>query len=396
MRAAVVVGCDGYGSPNASLAGAVRDALAFWSWVCDPNGGGVVDEHARRLLLSPSEKGVAIPAGVTAGPADKASFEIALHEVVRDAGDAWERLYVYFAGHGFSVDDDFTVQGAIAFSDFDRNRTDNSIVVTELLSELSFSGFTEQILIFDACRNIPFEGRLRAGRISRPFDRVPGVTEQFCALATTALNRTTDGAGATSEEASFSGCLMRALAGDGAAKVWNEDGDEYVVRWDQMFEFVTTALRGASQATGSRASSVSRDVGDPILAHFPAAGFPDINVEFRVHPDDVAAATVVVLDPPDEHRVDWAAPGRRRSRSSPATTSWSRRPTDSSRSGDGGRSRPTPTRRSTSPSCHPAQRAARRPSLRSSRPNCRSGRRTARSPCRSASPTGLASRDSAA
>ena len=70
MRAAVVVGCDGYGSPNASLAGAVRDALAFWSWVCDPNGGGVVDEPARRLLLSPSEKGVAIPAGIAAGPAD--------------------------------------------------------------------------------------------------------------------------------------------------------------------------------------------------------------------------------------------------------------------------------------------------------------------------------------
>jgi hypothetical protein len=28
VRAAVVVGCDGYGSANASLAGAVRDALA--------------------------------------------------------------------------------------------------------------------------------------------------------------------------------------------------------------------------------------------------------------------------------------------------------------------------------------------------------------------------------
>jgi hypothetical protein len=74
VRAAVVVGCDGYGSPNASLAGAVRDALAFWTWVCDPNGGGVVDEQARRLLLSPSQKGSAITTGVAAGPADKASF----------------------------------------------------------------------------------------------------------------------------------------------------------------------------------------------------------------------------------------------------------------------------------------------------------------------------------
>jgi hypothetical protein len=309
VRAAVVVGCDGYGSPNASLAGAVRDALAFWTWVCDPNGGGVVDEQARRLLLSPSEKGSPIPDGVVAGPADKASFEIALHEVVRDAGESRERLYVYFAGHGFSVDDDFTVQGAIAFADFDRNRTDNSIVVTELLSELSFSGFTEQILVFDACRNIPFEGRLRAGRISRPFDRLPGVTEQFCALATTALNRTTDGAGATSEEASFSSCLMRALAGEGAAKVWNEDGNEYAVRWDQLFEFVTTALRGSVTDDRLPRQLGERDVGDPVLARFGPDSFPEVNLEVRVHPDKVATASVVVHDPPEQHEVAWTAPG---------------------------------------------------------------------------------------
>ena len=309
MRAAVVVGCDGYGSANASLAGAVRDALAFWRWVCDPAGGGVTDERARRLLLSPSEKGAAVPPELTAGPADKASFEIALHEVVRDAGEARDRLYVYFAGHGFSVDDDFTVQGAIAFADFDRNRTDNSIVVGDLLSELSFSGFAEQILVFDACRNIPFEGRLRAGRISRPFDRVAGVTEQFCALATTALNRTSDGSGASSEEATFSACLMRALAGEGAAKVWNEDANEYVVRWDQMFEFVTTALRGNVGDDRLPRQLGERDVGDPVLARFGPDSFPEINVEVRVHPQDVATASVVVHDPPEQYEVQWTAPG---------------------------------------------------------------------------------------
>jgi hypothetical protein len=309
VRAAVVVGCDGYGSPNASLAGAVRDALAFWRWVCDPNGGGVTEEGARRLLLSPSQKGVAIPADVAARPADKASFEIALHELVREAGEARERLYVYFAGHGFSVDEDFSVQNAIAFADFDRDRTDNSIVVSDLLSELSFTGFAEQILVFDACRNIPFEGRLRAGRISRPFDRAAGPTEQFCALATTALNRTSDGAAAGSEEASFSGCLMHALAGDGAAKVWNEESNEYVVRWDQMFEFVTAALRASVGDDRLPRQLGERDIGDPVLARLPADGFPDVTLELRVHPDEVAGARVVVLDPPEEHPVVWTAPG---------------------------------------------------------------------------------------
>ena len=307
MRAAVVVGCDGYGSANASLAGAVRDALAFWRWVCDPEGGGVTEANARRLLLSPSDKGAAVPDDVTAGPADKASFEIALHEVVRDASEQRQRLYVYFAGHGFSVDDDFTVQAALAFADFDRNRTDNSIVVSELLSELSFTGFAEQILVFDACRNIPFEGRLRAGRISRPFDRVPGVTEQFCALATTALNRTSDGAGA--EDASFSACLMRALAGEGTAKIWNEDTGEYDVRWDQMFDFVTASLRASVGDDRLPRQFGERDVGDPLLARFPPEHFPSINLDVRVHPDTVASANVVVHDPPDVQQVAWAAPG---------------------------------------------------------------------------------------
>ncbi len=307
MRAAVVVGCDGYGSANASLAGAVRDALAFWRWVCDADGGGVTDASARRLLLSPSDKGAAVPDDVTAGPADKASFEIALHEVVRDAGEQRERLYVYFAGHGFSVDDDFTVQGALAFADFDRNRTDNSIVVSELLSELSFTGFAEQILVFDACRNIPFEGRLRAGRISRPFDRVPGLTEQFCALATTALNRTSDGTGA--EDATFSTCLMRALAGEGTAKIWNEDTNEYDVRWDQMFDYVTASLRASVGDDRLPRQLGERDVGDPLLARFAPAHFPSINLEVLVHPDTVTSASVVIHDPPDEQQVAWAAPG---------------------------------------------------------------------------------------
>jgi hypothetical protein len=307
VRAAVVVGCDGYGSANASLAGAVRDALAFWRWVCDPDGGGVTDEAARRLLLAPSDKGAPVPGDVTAGPADKASFEIALHEVVRDAGDGRERLYVYFAGHGFSVDDDFTVQGALAFADFDRNRTDNSIVVTELLSELTFTGFAEQILVFDACRNIPFEGRLRAGRISRPFDRVAGVTQQFCALATTALNRTSDGTDA--EGASYSACLMRALAGEGTSKVWNEETNEYVVRWDQMFDYVSASLRSTVGEDRLPRQLGERDVGDPVLARFAADHFPAVNVEMRVHPDTVTAASVVVHDPPDAQQLVWTAPG---------------------------------------------------------------------------------------
>ena len=135
------------------------------------------------------------------------------------------------------------------------------------------------------------------------------MTEQFCALATTALNRTTDGAGASSEEATFSACLMHALAGEGAAKVWNEEGDEYVVRWDQMFEFVTTALRGSVGDDRLPRQLGERDVGDPVLARFGPDSFPEINVEVRVHPAGRGDGKRRRARPARAARGEWTAPG---------------------------------------------------------------------------------------
>ena len=130
---------------------------------------------------------------------------------------------------------------------------------------------------------------------------MPGVTQQFCALATTALNRTSDGTSA--EDASFSGCLMRALAGDGTAKIWNEDTNAYVVRWDQMFEYVTGALRSSVGDDRLPRQLGERDTGDPVLAQFASDHFPAVDVALHVHPDDVQSAKLVVHDPPDEHQV---------------------------------------------------------------------------------------------
>jgi hypothetical protein len=77
---------------------------------------------------------------------------------------------------------------------------------------------------------------------------------------------------------------MRALAGDGTAKIWNEDANAYVVRWDQMFEYVTAALRSSVGDDRLPRQLGERDTGDPVLAQFAADHFPAINVALRVHP----------------------------------------------------------------------------------------------------------------
>ena len=232
----------------------------------------------------------------------------------------------------------------MAFADFDRNRTDNSIVVTELLSELSFTGFAEQILVFDACRNIPFEGRLRAGRISRPFDRVPGVTAAVLRArhdrAESHVRRRP-----SAEEASFSACLMRALAGR-RHRQGLERGRQRIRRAVGPDVRVCDALRCAARVGEDRLPRQlgERDVGDPVLARFPADHFPAVNVEMRVHPDDRHGrrrrrARSAGCAPGGLDRA-WTGDGGARSarlhRGRP-------RPRASSRSGDVGRSRRTPT-----------------------------------------------------
>ena len=173
----VVGGCDRYCSPSSPLAGAVRDALAFWRWVCDPAGAWVTDESARRLLL-PSDKGAVPP------ELPPVRRQVAVRDrpprgrARRREGDG---LYV-IAGHGFSVDDDFTVQGCDrvrrlrpqSHRQLDRRRRP--------LSELSFSGFAEQILVFDAVA--PSVRRPVASGADLPFDREPGGDGAAYALAT--------------------------------------------------------------------------------------------------------------------------------------------------------------------------------------------------------------------
>ena len=65
---ALIIGADAYWTPEASLQGAVRDALEVYDWVTHPDGGGV-SERNTTLLLTPGEHSPEIPAGLANGTA---------------------------------------------------------------------------------------------------------------------------------------------------------------------------------------------------------------------------------------------------------------------------------------------------------------------------------------
>jgi len=99
---AISVGINNY-PEFTSLQGAENDAVDFHDWVTSSQGGGLPSANAELILSSGTTRKDARP---TAEQIDEA-FEH-LHAIARQRGWVGRRLYLFFAGHGFSQDLDET------------------------------------------------------------------------------------------------------------------------------------------------------------------------------------------------------------------------------------------------------------------------------------------------
>jgi uncharacterized caspase-like protein len=99
---AITIGINSY-PEFPPLQGAENDAIDFHEWVISPRGGNVPSANAELILSSGKTRRDARP---TAEQIDDA-FE-RLHIIARRKGRVGSRLYLFFAGHGFSQDLDET------------------------------------------------------------------------------------------------------------------------------------------------------------------------------------------------------------------------------------------------------------------------------------------------
>src|SRR5687767_2194485 len=127
-RWAIVIGIDDYAIEEAKLEGAVGDALAMRTWLVE-GGGGVPEDH---VVLALGPRDPASVQGLQTFPGTKSGVIDAVTEVVTRSGGKGERLFLYFAGHGISVRENYSDVSALVASDFSRARPDNSISLRSL------------------------------------------------------------------------------------------------------------------------------------------------------------------------------------------------------------------------------------------------------------------------
>lgn len=156
---ALVIGIDNYGPEDWRLGGAVRDALTFARWLT--THGGVRPENL--LLLSSPTAGASLPE-IPAGVVQRGE---ATHQAIIDAvaelqsaaieGNAGDRLWVYYAGHGASVRwSPEPVLIPVDFSDPQRHGS-RLIGFSQVIPALVTAPFAEQLFLIDACRDFALD-----------------------------------------------------------------------------------------------------------------------------------------------------------------------------------------------------------------------------------------------
>lgn len=288
MGLAVIIGIDDYRAWP--LSSAVNDALAFRDKLV---AQGLVEASAVRLLTSPAQ-----PGGT---PATSRHIARTMYEVYRD-GDAIDRLFFFFAGHGVMAFVDAAMSQAhtaLVPADVEDLASDGKYLIDfdELRDKLALTGPREQFYFIDACRNLDHDRHPDVGRLGWE-GRPPGAARiQRTLYAVSPLGKAL---AMRAQHGVMTRHLLDALDGDGAALEYSEALDAYVVTFESLASRVTAgvldAVRGQPlylrtymlpQVQASGAASPLRRLTDvaptPFTVHIePEEAAPHTSVRVRL------------------------------------------------------------------------------------------------------------------
>jgi hypothetical protein len=136
------------------LKGPENDGHAFEKWLCDPNGGGMDNERVRHICSSNY-----VPPATDPDHANPTEQELkrALNGWLRN-GDTWRdrvggRLYLYFAGHGFTGGS--SNNDPALFTAGARQGDTAHIAGYRYASKIVNAGFFDEVLlIMDCCQDV--------------------------------------------------------------------------------------------------------------------------------------------------------------------------------------------------------------------------------------------------
>ncbi len=147
---AIVVGISKYPALG-DLDGPEADAVDFYKWLVDPQGGNVPDDDQHVTMLL-SSKYPAAPAHLKARPKVEDIEEVfdGYYVKGKDESTAGDRLYLYFAGHGFapSLED-----AALLMANAARGMTGYHLPGRKYANWFRQAAFFKEVILFmDCCR----------------------------------------------------------------------------------------------------------------------------------------------------------------------------------------------------------------------------------------------------
>lgn len=297
---ALVIGCDAYWDDASTLRGAVSDALAFRAWLLDPAGGDVAAQNLT-LLLSPSRFSQ-VPPGLTGvPPATRGAIVQGVDGMLRRCDGDDGTLYFYFAGHGLTASADGYDEPCLLPADFLPGYRDPALPIRDVREQLATTSLGPQFLFVDACRSAPVGASFRARGLSdrRPRDYRRPEPDQYVRFATSAGDPAYERRSGDTAGGEFTAALLRGLRGAGAAKRWDPEHEQYVLRVRELFDFVAAELAAAGVEQVPRALDCYGEP-NPVLARFPEDAFPPVTLTLAVSPPEAAAETTIgTLGPAD-------------------------------------------------------------------------------------------------
>src|SRR5262249_8664601 len=134
----------------------------------------------------------------------------------------------------------------------------------------------------------------------RPRDYTRPEPDQYVRFATSAGDVAYETGAAGMSKGEFTAALLRGLHGTGAAKRWDSDHQQYVVRVRELFDFVRGELTTAGIRQIPRAED-SYTEPNPVLVRFPENAFDAMTLTVSLTPPEVAAETTIeTLGPADQ------------------------------------------------------------------------------------------------
>jgi hypothetical protein len=332
----LVIGIDRYTAPMDRLGAAVRDADLFSHWLLDQAGGNVPLQNLT-LCLEPDIYQPTVNAPW--GPAKHDDIVRAIERMLARSAGKGERFFFYFAGHGLSAPINFAYPSAILTSDFEAILPSNSFALPSLYELFQGTEFKQQFFFVDACRNLAFDTDKRLSDYPNPRKPLAPVSPQYIMYATQPGVKSLEVLVPGNERGVFTTTLLEGLKGKSAAKFWDTQNGDYVVRWRSLFKHVEStiiAMKLAATPGPTPLIQEPRQLGeqgaqDPELGRFAANLFPTELLEVSVTPNRVASQASVIVGemgptrsnvppplptkvslPPRAYWVDAAAPGYRR------------------------------------------------------------------------------------